>query len=134
MGNAHKSSNESGSSDEWQSIQLNVTVSCMFWNICLWKLWILFNVLNVLSQLHEDMLPINVTIAYWFHFYCCVPLHYPILYDDETLINIYNKVGFLFITSRSGALRKLIIWGDLHASDLDFSDVKTFILDYDALW
>ena len=96
MGNAHKLSNESGSSDEWQSIQLNVTVSCMFWNICLWKLWILFNVLNVLSQLHEDMLPINVTIAYWFHFYCCVPLHYPILYDDETLINIYNKVGFLF--------------------------------------
>jgi hypothetical protein len=38
------------------------------------------------------------------------------------------------VTSRSGALTKLILWGHLLASDLDFYDDKTLILDDDALW
>ena len=38
------------------------------------------------------------------------------------------------VTSRSGALTKLILWGHLLASDLDFSDINTFMLDYDAFW
>ena len=42
------------------------------------------------------------------------------------------QVG-LIVTSRSGALRKLILWGHLLASDLDFYDVKPFIFDYDAI-
>jgi hypothetical protein len=49
---------------------------------------ILFNVLDILSQLHEDMLPMSVTITYWLHFDYCGPLCYPILYDDGSLIHI----------------------------------------------
>jgi hypothetical protein len=49
---------------------------------------ILFNVLNILSQLHEDMLPISVTITYWLQFDYCGPLHCPFLYDNGSLINI----------------------------------------------
>ena len=38
------------------------------------------------------------------------------------------------VTSRSGALRKFIIWGHLLASDLDYYTIKTFDVDYEALW
>jgi hypothetical protein len=52
---------------------------------------ILFNVLDILSQLHEDMLPISLTITNWLQFdYCTRPLCCPFLYDNE------NKMGFLF--------------------------------------
>jgi hypothetical protein len=52
------------------------------------KIRILFNVLDILSQLHEDMLPISVTITYWLQFDYCGPLHCPILYDNGSLIHI----------------------------------------------
>jgi hypothetical protein len=49
---------------------------------------ILLNVVDIMSQLHEDMLPITVTITYWFHFDYCGPLRCPILYDHGSLIHI----------------------------------------------
>jgi hypothetical protein len=49
---------------------------------------ILFNVLDILSQLHEDMLPISVTITYWLQFDYCGPLPCPFLYDNGSLIHI----------------------------------------------
>jgi hypothetical protein len=48
----------------------------------------LFIVLNIMSPLHEHMLPIGVTITYWLHFYYFGPLIYLILYDNGSLIQI----------------------------------------------
>jgi hypothetical protein len=50
--------------------------------------------------------------------------------------SIFSSKGSFYlasVTSRSGALRKLILLGHLLASDLDYYDIKTFFLDYDAL-
>jgi hypothetical protein len=45
--------------------------------------------INILSQLHEDMLPISVTITNWLQFdYCIGPLRCPFLYDNGSLIHI----------------------------------------------
>ena len=43
------------------------------------------------------------------------------------------QTGGATVTSRSGALRTLIIWGHLLASALDFYDVRPFIFDYDVI-
>ena len=40
------------------------------------------NVLNILSKIDVDRLPINVTITYWLHFDYCGPLRCPIFYDE----------------------------------------------------
>ena len=40
----------------------------------------------------------------------------------------------VYVTSCSGALSKLILWGNLLASDPYFYAIKTFDFDYDALW
>ena len=40
----------------------------------------------------------------------------------------------VYVTSRSGALTKLILWGHLLASDLDFYDDEPLNLDDDASW
>ena len=40
----------------------------------------------------------------------------------------------VYVTSRSGALSKLILWGHLLASDLDYYAIKTLDFDYEALW
>ena len=40
----------------------------------------------------------------------------------------------VYVTSRSGALTKLIIWGHLLASELDFYDDEPLNLDDDASW
>jgi hypothetical protein len=55
-------------------------------------------------------------------------------------VNLYNHLDqrcmviFCFhdVTSRSGALTKLILWGHLLASDLDFYDDEPLNLDDDA--
>ena len=39
----------------------------------------------------------------------------------------------IIVTSHFGALTKLILWGHLLASDLEFYDVRPFILYYDAI-
>jgi hypothetical protein len=50
---------------------------------------ILFNVLDILSQLYEDMLLISVTIKNWLQFdYFTRPLRCPFLYDNGSLIHI----------------------------------------------
>ena len=40
----------------------------------------------------------------------------------------------VYVTSRSGALTKLILWGHLLTSDLDFYDDEPLNLDDDASW
>lgn len=61
----------------------NVT-SCIFWDVCLRKSNMLFNV-DMLYQLDDDMSPIIVMIIYS-HFEYYVPLHYPILYNEGFVI------------------------------------------------
>ena len=46
------------------------------------------------------------------------------------MIDFWNQ----FVTSRSGALTKLIPWGHLLSSDMDFYDDEPPNLDDDALW
>ena len=51
----------------------------------------------------------------------------------ETSGRILDQEG-VYVTSRSGALTKLILWGHLLASDLDFYDDEPLNLDDDASW
>ena len=55
------SSTDNISSEEWWSIYLDINASCcIFWNNCLWKLDILFNVMDIVSQLKDKGFPIIV--------------------------------------------------------------------------
>jgi hypothetical protein len=40
----------------------------------------------------------------------------------------------VYVTSRSGAMSKLILLGHLLAIDLDYYAIKNFDFDYEALW
>jgi hypothetical protein len=59
-------------------------------------------------------------------------MHQPV---PKPVINLYHKQVHqpcTNVTSRSGALTKLILWGHLLASDLDFYDDEPLNLDDDA--
>jgi hypothetical protein len=53
---------------------------------------------------------------------------YKVHYDSHCIDVIFPEL----VTSRSGALTKLILWGHLLASDLDFYDDEPLNLDDDA--
>ena len=61
---------------------------CIFWNISLWKVDILYNVLNIVSKLKDNGLPITVTITWMLTFWLFLCLCCPILYDKGTPIDI----------------------------------------------
>jgi len=71
---------DNSSNEEWWSIYLDINASCcIFWNNCLWKSDILFNVMDiVLSQLKYKGLPIRVP-------FCMT----------KSLLFIYNKKHFI---------------------------------------
>ena len=75
-----------------------------------------------------------------FHFYRLMILWYLRYYGTfisalywETSGRSLDQEG-VYVTSRSGALTKLILWGHLLASDLDFYDDEPLNLDDDASW
>ena len=71
---------DKSSSEEWWSIYLVINASCcIFWNNCLWKSNILFNVMDIVSHLKYKGLPISVDQ------FCMT----------KTLLFIYNKICFI---------------------------------------
>ena len=69
---------------------MQTIVACyIFWNNCLWKSYILYNnVLDILSELKNNGLPISVTITCMLTFWLLLSLCCPILYDKGTVIDI----------------------------------------------
>ena len=63
-------------------------ICCTFWNNFLWKSYILYNVLDIVSQLKDNGLLISVTITCTLEFLLLWTLCCPILYDNEPLIDI----------------------------------------------
>ena len=58
-------------------------------------------------------------------------------FEDKMKVTIDLKINCLsciFVTSRSGTLSELILWGHLLSSDLDYYAIKSFYFDYEALW
>ena len=55
------------------------------------------------------------------------------IYTEKTSGRSLDQEG-VYVTSRSDALTKLILWGHLLASDLDFYDDEPLNLDDDASW
>ena len=66
-----------------------VVAYCIFWNICPWKSNILYNnVLDILSELKKNGLPISVTITCMLTFWLLLSLCCYILYDKGSVINV----------------------------------------------
>ena len=62
---------------------------CIFWNNCLWKSIILYNnVLDILSELKNNRLPISVTITCMLTFWLLLSLCCVILNDNGSVINV----------------------------------------------